>query len=251
MSLHGGKEQIDRDYVLSEFKQLIKPVMIATGVAGRGLDVPEIVCVINYSCPDHMEDYIHRVGRTGRAGRRGTAYTFISESEAQYSGMCMEIHEAIETEPSQTLIALHDAYLQRHGKTSKRAGRKNGFTGKGFKFDATEMSASQKMAAVQQRNHALETGESVGAVESLDVGGFDDVGIEPQGHTLKPAPSMTSLGKDGFDTTEGSNTGIGNPLADSLERARVILQTKCGHLDLPLPTLLDTTHLTFIPIATP
>ena len=59
--------------------------MVATSVAGRGLDVPEIVVVVNYHCPNHLEDYVHRVGRTGRAGRKGTAYTFISSAEEQYS----------------------------------------------------------------------------------------------------------------------------------------------------------------------
>lgn len=85
LSLHGGKDQLDRDYTIHEFKTLIKTVMIATSVAGRGLDVPEIVCVINYNCPNHLEDYVHRVGRTGRAGRKGTAYTFLAPNEDQYA----------------------------------------------------------------------------------------------------------------------------------------------------------------------
>lgn len=85
LSLHGGKDQLDRDHTLHEFKKLIKTVMVATSVAGRGLDVPEIVCVINYNCPNHIEDYVHRVGRTGRAGRKGTAYTFISNSILTYN----------------------------------------------------------------------------------------------------------------------------------------------------------------------
>jgi hypothetical protein len=71
----------------------IKTVMIATSVAGRGLDVPEIVCVINYNCPNHLEDYVHRVGRTGRAGRKGTAYTFISPEEQQYAHIMLRALE--------------------------------------------------------------------------------------------------------------------------------------------------------------
>lgn len=62
LSLHGGKDQLDRDHTLHEFKTGIKTVMVATSVAGRGLDVPEIVCVINYNCPNHIEDYVHRIG---------------------------------------------------------------------------------------------------------------------------------------------------------------------------------------------
>ena len=55
--------------------------MIATSVCARGLDIPSIVLVINLKCPNHLEDYIHRIGRTGRAGNRGTAITFITPAE--------------------------------------------------------------------------------------------------------------------------------------------------------------------------
>lgn len=69
---------MDRDYTIDDFKRKVRTLMVATSVAGRGLDVKDLVLVINYHCPNHLEDYVHRVGRTGRAGRKGTAYTFIS-----------------------------------------------------------------------------------------------------------------------------------------------------------------------------
>jgi ATP-dependent RNA helicase DDX5/DBP2 len=53
--------------------------LIATDVVGRGLDVKDIACVINYDMPQQMEDYVHRVGRTGRAGNDGKAYTFFTK----------------------------------------------------------------------------------------------------------------------------------------------------------------------------
>jgi len=52
--------------------------MVATSVCARGLDIRHIILVINYFCPNHKEDYIHRIGRTGRAGNKGTAITFIT-----------------------------------------------------------------------------------------------------------------------------------------------------------------------------
>ena len=55
--------------------------MVSTSVIARGLDVPSISLVINYSCPNHMEDYVHRIGRTGRANNKGTAITFITPKE--------------------------------------------------------------------------------------------------------------------------------------------------------------------------
>lgn len=57
-------------------------MLIATSVAARGLDVPSVVLVINFRCPSHIEDYVHRIGRTGRAGNVGVAYTFITDAEA-------------------------------------------------------------------------------------------------------------------------------------------------------------------------
>lgn len=59
--------------------------MVATSVAARGLDVKELNLVVNYDVPNHMEDYVHRVGRTGRAGAKGNAYTFITPDEERYA----------------------------------------------------------------------------------------------------------------------------------------------------------------------
>ena len=59
--------------------------MVATSVCARGLDIKHIKVVINYFCPNHSEDYVHRVGRTGRAGNKGTAYTFITPEESQFA----------------------------------------------------------------------------------------------------------------------------------------------------------------------
>lgn len=60
-------------------------ILIATSVAARGLDVKQLKMVVNYECPNHMEDYVHRVGRTGRAGNKGIAYTFITPDQERYA----------------------------------------------------------------------------------------------------------------------------------------------------------------------
>lgn len=107
MSIHGGKDQTDRDSTISDFKAGIVPVLIATSVAARGLDVKQLKLVINYDCPNHMEDYVHRVGRTGRAGNTGTAVTFICEDQERYA---LDIAKALKAshqpvpEPVQKLI---------------------------------------------------------------------------------------------------------------------------------------------------
>ena len=75
--IHGDKDQREREQVLADFKSGRRPVMIATDVAARGIDVKEVKAVINYDFPGNIEDYIHRIGRTGRAGAKGIAHTFM------------------------------------------------------------------------------------------------------------------------------------------------------------------------------
>jgi superfamily II DNA/RNA helicase len=77
-SLHGDKRHRERVRILDDFKKNKISILVATDVAARGLDVPDITHVINYEIPKNYETYIHRVGRTGRANKRGFAFTFVS-----------------------------------------------------------------------------------------------------------------------------------------------------------------------------
>jgi len=81
LAIHGDKQQQERDWVLGEFKSGRSPIMIATDVASRGLDVKDVSYVINYDLPSGIEDYVHRIGRTGRAGRTGTAYSYFTAEQ--------------------------------------------------------------------------------------------------------------------------------------------------------------------------
>ncbi|CAI0446302.1 unnamed protein product [Linum tenue] len=91
LSIHGDKNQAERDWVLSEFKSGRSPIMTATDVAARGLDVKDIKCVINFDFPTSLEDYIHRIGRTGRAGAKGTAFTFFTHGNAKFARHLIKI----------------------------------------------------------------------------------------------------------------------------------------------------------------
>jgi ATP-dependent RNA helicase DDX5/DBP2 len=75
--IHGDKDQREREAVLGDFKSGRRPVMIATDVAARGIDVKDVKAVINYDFPSNIEDYVHRIGRTGRAGQKGISHTFM------------------------------------------------------------------------------------------------------------------------------------------------------------------------------
>jgi len=83
LAIHGDKSQQERDWVLADFKSGRSPLLVATDVAARGLDVKDVKYVINYDMPQQAEDYVHRIGRTGRAGATGTAFSFFTTANAK------------------------------------------------------------------------------------------------------------------------------------------------------------------------
>lgn len=76
-SIHGNKSQGARQRMLQSFKREEIQILLATDLASRGLDIPDVTHVINYDLPQTYDDYVHRIGRTGRAGKTGTALTFV------------------------------------------------------------------------------------------------------------------------------------------------------------------------------
>ena len=157
MALHGGMDQYDRDTTIADFKKGVTSLLVATSVAARGLDVKELILVVNYDCPNHYEDYVHRCGRTGRAGNKGYAYTFIMPSQQRFSG---EVIKALELSgapvPSDVeemwkvyQAAVKGTKIEGQMKTKRR--RAIGFTGKGFKFDAKE-AAKDTEAKLKQKS---------------------------------------------------------------------------------------------------
>ncbi len=83
-AIHGNKSQPQRQRALDEFRKARVPVLIATDVAARGIDIPGVSHVINYELPNVPEQYVHRIGRTARAGRDGVAIAFCAEDERAY-----------------------------------------------------------------------------------------------------------------------------------------------------------------------
>jgi ATP-dependent RNA helicase DDX46/PRP5 len=131
MSLHGGKDQLDRDSTLADFKSGVINILIATSVAARGLDVRNLNLVVNYECPNHMEDYVHRVGRTGRAGNSGTAYTFITPSQEKFAPDIVKALEASGADVPEELRKMSEEYLEKV-KIGSVTLKGSGFGGKGL-----------------------------------------------------------------------------------------------------------------------
>ncbi|KAF7719338.1 DEAD box Pre-mRNA-processing ATP-dependent RNA helicase, prp5 subfamily [Penicillium ucsense] len=162
MSIHGGKDQIDRDSTIEDFKAGIFPVLIATSVAARGLDVKQLKLVINYDAPNHLEDYVHRAGRTGRAGNTGTAVTFLMDTQERYS---VDIAKALKQsgqevpEPVQKMV---NNFLDKV-KAGKEKASGSGFGGKGL-----ERLDQERETARNRERRTYKTGEEGEEEEDKD-----------------------------------------------------------------------------------
>eukprot|EP00455_Lapot_gusevi_P054709 TRINITY_DN881_c0_g1_i3.p1 TRINITY_DN881_c0_g1~~TRINITY_DN881_c0_g1_i3.p1 ORF type:complete len:564 (+),score=212.82 TRINITY_DN881_c0_g1_i3:106-1797(+) len=103
-AIHGDKPQNERNRVLEKFKDGTTPLLVATDVAARGLDIPNVEYVINYTFPLTIEDYVHRIGRTGRAGKKGVSHTFFTPDDKAHSGSLINIlKEANQPVPEELL----------------------------------------------------------------------------------------------------------------------------------------------------
>ncbi|PWW75458.1 P-loop containing nucleoside triphosphate hydrolase protein [Tuber magnatum] len=135
LAIHGDKQQTERDWVLNEFKTGKSPIMVATDVASRGIDVRNITHVINFDYPNNSEDYVHRIGRTGRGGARGTAITFFTTNDAkQARDLLTVLREAKQQIPPELADMSRSGFGGggggRYGSSRGRGGRGGG--GGGF-----------------------------------------------------------------------------------------------------------------------
>ncbi|KAJ0396788.1 hypothetical protein P43SY_007684 [Pythium insidiosum] len=112
VAIHGGKDQQERNEAIDLFKSGRKDVLVATDVAAKGLDFPDIKHVINFDMPAEIENYVHRIGRTGRCGKTGVATTFINKGVPESALLDLKhlLIEAKQTVPP-VLRALEDPYM--------------------------------------------------------------------------------------------------------------------------------------------
>lgn len=136
--LHGGQDPDDRENTIQDFKKGVRTLMVATSVCARGLDIKSLILVVNYQCPQHKEDYIHRIGRTGRAGNKGTAVTFITPEEDQYAFDLLTALKLSNIEPPVDLVHLSDDYRKKVEKGEAKFYSNKNLSGTGFRFDKTE-----------------------------------------------------------------------------------------------------------------
>ncbi|KAG7665727.1 PRP5 [[Candida] subhashii] len=167
VAIHGGKDQIDRKFAIKEFSDTSSgmDILIATSIAARGLDVKSLGLVINFDPPNHMEDYVHRVGRTGRAGSMGRAITFVSkDQEHEIANLVKALTLSKQEGVDSRLEEVADKFF---GKVKQ--GKEKvylGFGGKGLdKMKEVRESKIRLEKSMYQEEHEKESGEPLAGQE--------------------------------------------------------------------------------------
>ncbi|XP_073680440.1 probable ATP-dependent RNA helicase DDX46 isoform X3 [Garra rufa] len=215
MSLHGGIDQYDRDSIINDFKNGACRLLVATSVAARGLDIKQLILVVNYGCPNHYEDYVHRAGRTGRAGNKGFAYTFITGEQARYAGDILKALELSGSPVPSELELLWTNFKEQQKAEGKSIKSSSGFSGKGFKFDETEHALANERKKLQKA--ALGLHDSDDEDPALDI----DEQIESMFNSKKRVKDFSAPGGAGGGSGGGGSgsvtavSGLSGPSAPS------------------------------------
>ncbi|MCO5228118.1 MAG: DEAD/DEAH box helicase [Thermomicrobiales bacterium] len=180
-TLHGDLSQVQRDRVMRRFRNGQAQILIATDVAARGLDIPEVSHVINYDVPESHETYVHRIGRTGRAGRTGEAITLVSPREFRWLRQVERTTRA--TIEPRRLPSQEDVNARRREKlvTLMREAVEDESNYQAYIAPIADLPEDvdlTKLAAALLKLYAEETGQA-----ALDTSGYDDLanfGGKPQ-----------------------------------------------------------------------
>lgn len=134
-SIHGDRSQGEREAALASFKAGHTPILVATDVASRGLDINNVTHVFNFDLPNDIDSYVHRIGRTGRAGNTGLAVSFMNEGN---SSIARELAELL-SENGQDVPTWMNSMARARGFGGRggRGGRRGGarFGGRDFRRD--------------------------------------------------------------------------------------------------------------------
>ena len=220
-SIHGDKSQSARQNALKQFKDYKIPVLVATDIAARGIDISELPLVINYDLPNVPETYVHRIGRTGRAGQEGTALSFCDPSELPYlkdiEALTRVAIPALEP-PAGTPLAeaqtaaryvRHDPTLPPEpAKTEKQAGARRG-------------KKKQEKAAKpeKQTGKTLKDGGKKGQSQRKKV-------VTAEKAAREPAPARTAT-KKGRGKHSGARTSV-RPIEPAYQSITVRVSSKGG-----------------------
>lgn len=125
----------EREHALRTFKSGLTPILVATDVAARGLDIPHVAHVVNFDLPNDIDDYVHRIGRTGRAGKTGLATAFFNENNTSLAKALVELM----LEANQEVPTWLSQYAARSSYGGGGRNRRSGprFGGRDFRKDGS------------------------------------------------------------------------------------------------------------------
>jgi len=137
-SIHGDRSQREREEALYNFRTGRTPILIATAVAARGLDIPNVKHVINFDLPNDIEEYVHRIGRTGRVGNLGLATSFFNDKNRNMACELIELlNEANQETPSWLVgIGKEVNHEQRHNRKPQQKRFGPGFGGRDYRYNS-------------------------------------------------------------------------------------------------------------------
>lgn len=168
-ALHGDMDQRARMTMLANFKEGKLQLLVASDVAARGLDIPDVSHVFNFDIPIHSEDYVHRIGRTGRAGRSGKAFTIVTPSDTKYlaaiENMIGEKIEWLDGDLS-TLPAADEADDQRKGKNARGKGKDA--KGKDKPKEKAKAKSAEVLDPAEQPQPVIEASERRDAIRAFN-----------------------------------------------------------------------------------
>ncbi|EDL38147.1 DEAD (Asp-Glu-Ala-Asp) box polypeptide 3, Y-linked, isoform CRA_a, partial [Mus musculus] len=164
-SIHGDRSQKDREEALHQFRSGRKPILVATAVAARGLDISNVKHVINFDLPSDIEEYVHRIGRTGRVGNLGLATSFFNERNLNITKDLLDLLvEAKQEVPSW----LESMAYEHHYKGSSRGRSKSRFSGG---FGARDYRQSSGSANAGFNSNRANSSRSSGSSHNRGFGG--------------------------------------------------------------------------------
>ncbi|XP_071371208.1 ATP-dependent RNA helicase DDX3X-like isoform X6 [Centroberyx affinis] len=166
-SIHGDRSQRDREEALSQFRSGKCPILVATAVAARGLDISNVKHVINFDLPSDIEEYVHRIGRTGRVGNLGLATSFFNDKNGNITKDLLDILVEAKQEVPSWLESL--AYEHQH-KSSNRGRSKSRFSGGFGARDYRQTSAGGSSGGFGGRGARNQSGH--GGTRGFGGGGF-------------------------------------------------------------------------------
>ncbi|KAM6149272.1 LOW QUALITY PROTEIN: ATP-dependent RNA helicase DDX3X-like [Rhynchocyon petersi] len=165
-SIHGDRSQRDREETLHQFRSGKSPILVATAVAARGLDISNVKHVINFDLPSDIEEYVHRIGRTGRVGNLGYA-TFLNERNISITKDLLDLVEAKQDDPSW----LESMAFEHHPKESSHGRSKSRFSG-GFGARDYRQSSGSSTSSFSSSRTSRSSGSGHGSNRGFGGGGY-------------------------------------------------------------------------------